>query len=61
MKQFSREGIANAKQGVHEALLKLSNLKPTNNFNIGDIRQAKFYLEDYLDELEMLERERNKQ
>lgn len=61
MKQFTKEAIANAKQGVHEALFKLSNLKPTDNFNIGDIRQATFYLKDYLDELERLERERNKQ
>ena len=61
MKQFSMEAIANAKQGVHETILKLVNLKPTDNFNLGDIRQAKFYLEDYLDELENLERKINKQ
>lgn len=61
MKQFTKEGITNAKQGVHETILKLVNLKPTDNFNIGDIRQAKFYLEDYLDELEKLEREKNNQ
>ena len=60
MRQFTDKAITTAKEGTHEAIEKLANLRPTENFTLGDIRQAMFYLKDYLDELEKLERQRNK-